>query len=121
MVKNSTPRIYLDKVERKFLEQIKLSIPEFADLPIEVIAHDQLKKRLFEVRRAMQDGFPFAGREQECPMRVFLPGYTPETIMINTIVNNRPLANFGETSYEKNNDMYFDDYVHSNSTSVCME
>jgi hypothetical protein len=54
-VRTKTPFVYLDKVERKLLEEIKTMAPQYEDLDIDHIAHDQLKKRLFEVKRLFKD------------------------------------------------------------------
>lgn len=43
--------IYLDKIERKFLAQMKAINPAYADLEIDQIAHLELKTRLQEVLR----------------------------------------------------------------------
>lgn len=50
------PYVYLDKVEKKFLAQIKAVSPQYADLGIEQIAHLELKTRLIEVLKSAGGG-----------------------------------------------------------------
>lgn len=44
-------RMYLDKVERKFLETLKAKRPEYSDLELDQIAHLELKEKLLNDAR----------------------------------------------------------------------
>lgn len=51
--------IYLDKVERKFLNKLKELSPEYDDLEIDQIAHLKLKDALYEcIRERLKNNGP---------------------------------------------------------------
>jgi hypothetical protein len=56
----SRNRMSFDKVERSILEELERTVPYYNGMDLDIIAHDQLKKRLWQVRstlkRAQQDG-----------------------------------------------------------------
>jgi len=56
MVKRETKtlRLYLDKVERRKIAEIKALKPEYSDLELYQVAHMELKERLFEEVRGLK-------------------------------------------------------------------
>ena len=56
-------RLYLDKVEKKFLAQIKAMTPEYEDLEIYQVAHLELKEAILKIADLLWPFIPDASEK----------------------------------------------------------
>jgi hypothetical protein len=75
----------LDSVEKKLLRELAEVVPEYKDLELDILAHDQLKKRLFAIRTKVQELKIQQSKQEIAEFGLDLP--TRLLVAANSIVN----------------------------------